>query len=133
MLWQGYTIELERARRRRRTRKINGQPQPAIAHRWLYTYRVLHRPLLFCSLNYNPLLRSVITRNSTPTASSEGTRQSYNSDPHLSIIKDLRSYSLKLRVITNIGILDALRRKYPNYTVTQTLKSTGVLKLIKAS
>lgn len=47
-------------------------------------------------------------------------------------MRDLRSHSLKSRVMTNIGILDALRRRYPDHTVTQTLKSTGVLKFVKA-
>ena len=32
----------------------------------------------------------------------------------------------------NIGILDTLRKCYPDHTVTQTPKSTGVLKLAKA-
>lgn len=32
----------------------------------------------------------------------------------------------------NIGILDALRRWYPDHIVTQTPKSTGILKLAKA-
>ena len=34
--------------------------------------------------------------------------------------------------MTNIGILDALRRWYPDHSVTQTPKSTGILKLAKA-
>lgn len=34
--------------------------------------------------------------------------------------------------MTNIGILDALRRRYPDHTATQTPKSTGVLKFAKA-
>ena len=32
----------------------------------------------------------------------------------------------------NVGILDALRRWYTDYTVTQTPKSTGILKFAKA-
>ncbi len=71
-------------------------------------------------------------RKSTPTEPYDGTRQPYNGDPHLSVMRDLRSHSLKSRVMTNIGILDALRRRYPNHTVTQTPKSTGVLKFAKA-
>ena len=47
-------------------------------------------------------------------------------------MKDLRSHFLKLRVLINIGIVDALRKQYPNHIVTQTPKSTGILKLAKA-
>ena len=32
----------------------------------------------------------------------------------------------------NIGIVEALRRWYPDHTVTQTSKSIGILKLVKA-
>ena len=34
--------------------------------------------------------------------------------------------------MTNISILDTLRRWYPDYNITQTPKSTGILKLAKA-
>ena len=78
-------------------------------HRWLCTHRVLHRPLLFCPLNHNALLRSVVTQNSTLTAPSEGTRQPRNSEPHLSVMKDLRSHS-------------SLRSKWDNVILNSEMK-----------
>ena len=66
------------------------------------------------------------------TAPSEGTQQLCDGAPHMRVMKDVRSHFSKSGVMTNIGILDALRRWYPDHTVTQTPKSTGILRLAKA-
>ena len=58
------------------------------------------------------------------------TQQLCDGEPHLSVMKDLRSHISKSGVTTNIG--NALRRRYHDHTVTQTPKSTGILKLAKA-
>jgi len=58
--------------------------------------------------------------------------ESCDGDPHLNVIKELRSHFSKSGILTNIGIVDVLRRWHPNHTITQTPKSTGILKLAKA-
>ena len=65
-------------------------------------------------------------------ATPERIQQPYNNDPHLSVMKELRSHFTKSGILTNIGIVDVLRRWHPNHTITQTPKSTGILKLAKA-
>lgn len=47
-------------------------------------------------------------------------------------MKELRSHFSKSGILTNIGIVDVLRRWHPNYSITQIPKSTGILKLAKA-
>ena len=47
-------------------------------------------------------------------------------------MKELRSQFSKLEILTNIGIVDRLRRWHPNHSITQTPKSIGILKLAKA-
>ena len=46
-------------------------------------------------------------------------------------MKELRSHFSKSGILTNIGIIDVLRKWHPNHTITQTPKSTGILKLAK--
>ena len=70
-------------------------------------------------------------KNITSTASSERRQHLCDGEPHLRVMKDLRSHLSKSGEMTNIGILDALRRWYPDHTVTETPKSTGILKLAK--
>lgn len=103
-----------------------------MAHRRLCTHRVFDRTLLFGPLNQNQRWRNVGAKTSTLAASSKGIQQPCDGEPHLNVIKDLRSHVSKSGIMTSIGILDALRRWYPDHTVTQTPKSTGILKLAKA-
>lgn len=49
----------------------------------------------------------------------------------LNVMKDLRS--ILSSKVTSIAIVDALRRWHPHHIVTQTPKSTGILKLAKTS
>jgi len=55
-----------------------------------------------------------------------------NGEPHVNAMKDLRSHFSDSTILTTIGIVEILKRWHPNHTVTQTPKSTGVLKLAKA-
>ena len=73
-----------------------------------------------------------MTKNLALAASSESVQEPPDSEPHVNVMKDLRSHFSKTGIMTNIGIVDALRRWYPNHTVTQTPKSTGILKFVKA-
>ena len=83
-------------------------------------------------LNRKELCTQVAVNNSNSAVSLEEYRQSSNGDPHANVIEDLRGHFLKARLLTNMGIVDALRKWYPNHTVTQTPKSTGLLKFAKA-
>jgi transitional endoplasmic reticulum ATPase len=74
----------------------------------------------------------VVSRNITLEASAETTQHPGDHEPHLSVMKDLRSHFSKSGVMANIGIVDTLRRWFPDHTVTQTPKWTGILKLAKA-
>lgn len=103
-----------------------------MAHRRLCTHCVFDRTLLFGPLNQNQWWRNVGAKKITLAAPSEGIQQHRDDEPHLSVIKDLRSHFSNSGVMTSIGISDALRRWYPDHTLTQTPKSTGILKLAKA-
>ncbi|KAK3169885.1 hypothetical protein OEA41_009269 [Lepraria neglecta] len=102
-----------------------------MAHRHICTLRSLEQPQLFCPRNRN-LLRNVVAKSIAIAATSERIQQPCNNDPHLSVMKELRSHFTKSGILTNIGIVDVLRRWHPNHTITQTPKSTGILKLAKA-
>ena len=103
-----------------------------MAHRHGCTRQVLEKPRLFCPRKQRDLLRSVVARNIALAASSERTQQPCDVDPHSSVMNALRSHFSKSGILPNIGILDTLRRWHPNHTITQTPKSTGILKLVKA-
>lgn len=104
----------------------------AMAQRRVCTQQVLGRNLFFCPLNHNQLLMRVVSRNITLAASAETTQHPCDHEPHFSVMKDLRSHFSESGVMANIGIVDTLRRWYPDHTVTQTPKWTGILKLAKA-
>lgn len=103
-----------------------------MAHRHVCTRRVFEQPRLLRPRNRKNLLRSVVAKNIALVASSERTQQHCDGDPHPSVMKELRSHFSELGILTNIGIVDVLRRWHPNHTITQTPKSTGILKLAKA-
>jgi len=94
--------------------------------------RVLEQRRLFCPRNQEDLLRSLMAKNIALAASTAGIRQPYDVDPYLNVMKELRSHFSKSGILINIGIVDVLRRWHSNHTVTQTSKSTGILKLAKA-
>lgn len=73
-----------------------------------------------------------MAKNIALAASSAGIRQPYDGDSYLNVMKELRSHFLKSGILINIDIVDVLRRWHSNHTVTQTSKSTGILKLAKA-
>ena len=95
-------------------------------------HRVFDCTRVLC-LNRKSLRRIDVAKLTTLSASSEGIQQPTDSDPHRHVMGDLRSHFSKSGILTNIGIIDALRRWFPNHTVTQTPRSTGILKLAKAS
>lgn len=103
-----------------------------MAHRHVCTRRVLEQLRLFCPRNQKVFLRSVVAKNFTLAASPERIQQPCDGDPHASVMKELRSHFSKSGILTNIGIIDVLRKWHPNHTITQTPKSTGILKLAKA-
>lgn len=73
-----------------------------------------------------------MAQNATFAASSVGNRQPGDGDPYKNVMKELRTHFSKSAILTNIGIVDVLRKWHPNHTITQTPKSTGILKLAKA-
>lgn len=103
-----------------------------MAHRHVRTRRLLEQPRLFRPRNRKDLLRYVVAKNIAPAASSERIQQPCDGDPYPSVMEELRSHFSKSGILTNIGIVDVLRRWHPNHSVTQTPKSTGILKLAKA-
>ena len=103
-----------------------------MAHRHVCTRRVLEQFRLFCPRNQKVLLRSVVAKNIALAASPERIQQPCDGDPHPSVMKELRSHFSKSGILTNIGIIDVLRKWHPDHTITQTPKSTGILKLAKA-
>ncbi|KAK3168248.1 hypothetical protein OEA41_004694 [Lepraria neglecta] len=103
-----------------------------MAHCRVCAHPVLEQPRLFCPRNQKFLLRSIVAKNIFLAASPERIQQACDSDPYLDVVKELRSHFSKSGILTNIGIVDLLRRWHPNHTVTQTPKSTGILKLAKA-
>lgn len=98
----------------------------------VFTSRVLEQPRLFCPRNQKDLLRSVVARNIALASSPERIQQPCDGDPHPSMMEELRSHFSKSGILTTIGIVDVLRTWHPNHTITQTPKSTGILKLAKA-
>ena len=86
----------------------------------------------YSNSNQKDLLRSLMAKNIALAASSAGIRQPYDGDSYLNVMKELRSHFLKSGILINIDIVDVLRRWHSNHTVTQTSKSTGILKLAKA-
>ena len=105
---------------------------PTMAHRHVRTRRLLEQPRLFDSRNRKDLLRYVVAKNIASAASSERIQQPCDGDPYPSVMKELRSHFSKSGILKNIGIVDVLRKWHPNHSVTQTPKSTGILKLAKA-
>ncbi len=103
-----------------------------MAHCRVCTHRVLEQPRLFRTRNQKDPLRSLVAKNIALAASSAGIRQPYDGDLYLNVMKELRSHFSKSGILTNIGIVDILRRWHPDQTITQTPKSTGILKLAKA-
>ncbi len=89
-----------------------------MAHRRVCTHRVLEQPRLFCTRNQKDLLRSLVAKNIAVAASSAGVRQPYEGDLYLNVMKELRSHFSKSGILTNIGIVDVLRRWHPNHTIT---------------
>lgn len=73
-----------------------------------------------------------MAKNFALAASSAGVRQPCDGDPYLNMMKELRTHFSKSGILTNIGIVDVLCKWHPNHTITQTPKSTGILKLAKA-
>ncbi len=94
--------------------------------------RRIRGPQLPPLLNRKQLFIKVAVNNYTSAASSEEHIRSSNRDPHANVMQDVRDHFLKARVLTNMGIVDALRKWYPNHTVTQTPSSTDLLKFAKA-
>ena len=93
---------------------------------------VLQKYRSSCCHTQKTVLSSVVTKNIASAASSERIKPTCDDDPHPSMMKELRSHFSKSGILTNIGIVDILRRWHPNHTITQTPKSTGILKLAKA-
>ena len=103
-----------------------------MAQRQLCRHGVLDRALLAHPLRISQLSRNYGSKIDTLAASPEGTSQVGGDEPHLSVVKDLRVHFSKAGIMPSVGILDTLRSRYPNHTVTQTPKSTGLLKFAKA-
>lgn len=77
-------------------------------------------------------LRLLVAKNRTVATASGDTRQPRDTEPHVNVMQHLRSHVSERQSLSNIAIVDALRRCYPGHTVTQTPKSTGILKFAKA-
>lgn len=77
-------------------------------------------------------VRNVLARNHATAAASEEIQRPYDTEPHIDVMGDLRSHFARSGILPNVGIVDALRRWHPHHTVTQTPKSTGILKFAKA-
>lgn len=94
--------------------------------------RRIYGPRLSTRLIQKQLFTQLAVNNSNSAPSFEEYRQSSSGDPHTNVMEDLRGHFLKARVLTNMGIVDALRKWYPDHTVTQTPQSTGLLNFAKA-
>ena len=103
-----------------------------MSHRRVSNPRVFEQIRQLCPLNRKYPLRSVAVRNITQEASSKGIKQACDGEAHVNAVNELRTHFSKSRGLTKLGILDALRRCFPDSTVTQTPKSTGILKFAKA-
>ena len=97
-----------------------------MAHRRICTNRLFYPP------NQRDLLRSLVTKGISQAVSSERIQQPCNGDSHLNVMQELRSHFSKPGILINVGIVDILSRWHPSHSVTQTPKSTGILKLAKA-
>ncbi len=97
------------------------------------SYTKMPHMTLCSNSNQKDLLRSLMAKNIALAASSAGIiRQPYDGDSYLNVTKELRSHFSISGILINIDIVDVLRRWHSNHTVTQTSKSTGILKMAKA-
>ncbi|MCJ1388893.1 hypothetical protein MMC18_001744 [Xylographa bjoerkii] len=93
---------------------------------------VLDRTLLSFSCTHIHLLRCAAIKNIARPHSSKAVQHPCDVESHLRVTENLRRHLSASGIITNICIVDTLRKEYPNHTVTQTPKSTGILELVKA-
>ncbi|KAL9633014.1 MAG: hypothetical protein Q9164_004950, partial [Protoblastenia rupestris] len=78
-------------------------------------------------VNYDPNPAQILRDTLRPQS-----KTIINTNSHRDLLYDLRRHFSNLNLIPKIRILDAFRKHYPDYTVTCTPKSTGLLKLAKA-
>ena len=81
-----------------------------------------------CARAQRTALRSHVARKIT-TASDGHSHPHRPGDAHQNVMNDIRSHLKNSRVLTNVGIVDTLRRWYPDHLIIQTSKSTGLLEL----
>lgn len=95
-------------------------------------HRQISRCRFRCSLNRTQLLGNDATRKITTAARSQGVEQLHDDDRHHHVMKDVRCQFTNYRAAPSVNIVDTLRTWYPNHTVTQTPKSTGILRFAKS-
>ncbi|KAL8936951.1 MAG: hypothetical protein Q9216_004666 [Gyalolechia sp. 2 TL-2023] len=95
------------------------------------------RPLAWLPSFYRPntqrfLFRSGFRASATTLATTSNQPSAFNPDTHLKLMREMPTRLSQPGRLSAPPILDTLRRHYPNCTVTQTPKSTGLLKLANA-
>ena len=105
-----------------------------MAFRRIWTSRILERERALSPFHLNKHSKSFRVNHATLATSAGKIHSSSSPDDqsHVGLMEDIRRHFNNVGVATSIGILHALRQRYPDHIVVQTRKETGILKLAKA-